>query len=152
VATASVRWQINRAALTPRALGQVEGLTSGIRRRCDRVRNQAVRNCPADTGLLRSSLTVEVTVTDAGPVGRIGTNLPYGRYVHDGTGVFGPKGRPIRPVRARFLRWPVTNNAYRETGGRRRYKGGSTARYAFAKQVRGVKGRPFLRDALSAGR
>jgi len=89
---------------------------------------------------------------DGLPAAVIGTNLEYGLFVHEGTGIYGPRRAPIRPKRARWLRWPVKNNAYRLTGGNRRYQGGATARYAFAKKVKGVPPRPFLRQALRAAR
>jgi hypothetical protein len=120
-------------------------------KRAERVRRAAVGNLTksgaVDTGRLRGSVTTEIVITSGRPMARVGTNLPYGRYVEEGTGIYGPKGRPIRPVNARLLRWPVTNNS---GSGRRRYKGGRTAEFAFARSVKGMKPRPWLRPALSA--
>lgn len=117
-----------------------------IQRRGNRVLNAARVNAPVDEGRLRGSLKMEMRVERGEPVARVGTNVEYAIYVHEGTGVYAGRG-PIKPVRAKVLRWPIKNNSGRT---RRRYRGGKTSAYAFAKQVKGVKGRPFLRNALRA--
>lgn len=117
-----------------------------IQRRTNRVLNQARRNTPVDEGRLRASLAMEMRSANGSPVGRVGTNVEYALYVHEGTGVEAGRNY-IVPVRARVLRWAAKNNS---GGGARRYKGGATQGYVYAKRVRGVKARPFLRDALSA--
>lgn len=91
---------------------------------------------------------MEMRVDGSSPVGRVGTNLPYGLYVHEGTGLYS-KRRPgyIVPVRRKALRWAATNNS---GAGRRRYKAGATAAYVYSKRSKGSPGRPFLRDALAA--
>jgi hypothetical protein len=89
---------------------------------------------------------MEMRSANGSPVGRVGTNVDYALYVHEGTGVEAGRGY-IVPVRARVLRWPAKNNS---GAGRRRYKAGATANYVYSKRSRGVKARPFLRDALSA--
>jgi hypothetical protein len=119
---------------------------SDIQRRTNRVLNQARRNAPVDEGRLRASLAMEMRSQDGSPVGRVGSNLDYALYVHEGTGIEAGRGY-IVPVRGRVLRWPAKNNS---GAGARRYKGGATAAYVYAKRSRGVKARPFLRDALSA--
>lgn len=117
-----------------------------VLRRSNRVLNSARRNCPTDEGRLKASLAMEIRTEGTAVVGRVGTNLTYALYVHEGTGIFAGKGY-IVPVRARVLAWPVKNN---QGGSPRRYRGGKTAEYAFAKRVKGVPGRPFLRNALDA--
>lgn len=117
-----------------------------IHRRGNRVLNKARVLCPVDEGRLRASLALEMRREGDEAVARVGTNLDYGLYVHEGTGVYGPKGMPITPKRAKLLRWPIKNNS---GAGRRRYKGGKTARYAYAKSVKGVKPRRFLANALT---
>lgn len=135
---------------------QVKFLMSGpggpvvqdLNRRSNRVLNAARRLCPVDEGKLKNSITREFRQEGAVVIARVGTNVSYALWVHEGTGIYAGKG-PIRPVRARALRWPVKNN----TGqGRRRYRGGATAQYAFAKSVKGSPGRPFLRNALDAAK
>lgn len=98
------------------------------------IANEAKRRAPVDNGTLRNSITWELGRKGSKLIVRVGTNLKYARYVHDGTGIYGPRGQPIRPVRASVLRWPA--------------KGGG---FVFAREVKGSPGRPFLRDALYAG-
>lgn len=118
---------------------------SDIRRRANRVTNQARRLCPADTGRLRQSISFEMGKADDQIVARVGTNVDYGLFIHEGTANNGTGY--IYPKNAKVLRFPVTNKS---GSGRRRYKAGATAQYAYAKRVRGIKATPFLRDALSA--
>lgn len=105
-----------------------------LRQKAALVEAEAKRRCPVDTGRLRSSITTEMLVMDGQPVAKVGSNLSYSRFVHEGTGIYGPRGRPIRPVNAKFLR-------FRPHGSKD---------YVYARQVRGVRPRPFLRDALRA--
>ena len=118
---------------------------SDLRRRGNRVMNQARRLCPADTGRLRQSISLEMGAVGDRVVARIGTNVQYGLFIHEGTANNGTGY--IYPKNAKVLRFPVVNKS---GAGRRRYKGGATAQYAYAKRVRGIKATPFLRDALQA--
>lgn len=54
-------------------------------RRTQRVLNRARDTVPVDTGDLKGSLASEIRQESDGLVGRVGTNLIYGRYVNDGT-------------------------------------------------------------------
>lgn len=120
-----------------------------LMRRGQRVVNRARQLAPVNTGALRASINMEQITSPGGdPAVRVGTNLRYAIYVHEGTGIYG-RGTPIVPVRATILRWPAVNNS---GSGTRRYRGGATAGYVFARQSRGTPGRPFLRDALDAAR
>lgn len=56
--------------------------------------------------------------------------LPYHVY---GTGIYGRRGRPIEPVRARMLAW--------RRGGR----------WIFAKKVRGIPKNDFIRRGMERG-
>lgn len=135
--------------------GSVQALVRGadglvwreLTRRGNNVLNAARRNAPVDQGGLRGSLHMEHATIDGQPAVRIGSNLQYALYVHEGTGIYGPKGTPIRPNGHPFLRWPFKNNS---GSGRRRYKAGATAAFVYAREVKGVRPRPFLRDALEA--
>ena len=117
-----------------------------IQRRGNRVLNASKRLVPVDEGRLKNSLTMEMGIVDGVPTARVGSNLDYAIYVHEGTGWWS-KTKPgyIRPVRAKALRWPVKNNSGQ---GRRRYKGGATAAYVYSKRSRGYPGRPYLTTAL----
>lgn len=121
--------------------GPTGGVYKDIFRRCVKVQNKAKRNLERaprriDTGRLRSDIHVQMIIVGTHPVGRVGFNVFYGLFVHEGTGIYGPKGIPITPRRAKFLRWK------NKTG-----KG-----YTYAKVVKGMKPNPFLKDALPAAK
>ena len=59
---------------------------------------------------------------------------PRVRWLNFGTGIYGPKGTPIVPTRAKFLRF-VWNG-----------------QLMFRRSVRGIKATNFMRDALEYGR
>ena|SRR5688572_18469573 len=88
-----------------------------------------------DTGLLRASIATQLRVDLEGLVMRVGTGVRYARWIHDGTGIYGPKARMIKPKQAKYMRW------YNKQG---------TA--VFARQTKGMKPNPFLRNALPAYR
>lgn len=118
--------------------------------RANRVLNQARRDIKVDTGTARASLHIEYSKGPGGePIARIGSNLKYVIFLHEGTGIYGPKGSYIYPKNGRFMVWPVLNNS---GSGNRRYSGGSTSSYAFARRTRGMPGDPFLLRALNAAR
>ena len=126
-----------RALLTDPNGGTVRDLL----RRGLKVETQAKRNLGGiggpkriDTGRLRAAIATQVVFRNGVPAVIVGTNVRYGIFVHDGTGIYGPKGRPIRPRRAKRLR-------FRPKGSRK---------YVYAKQVRGMRPNRFLANALSA--
>lgn len=55
---------------------------------------------------------------------------PYAEYVHEGTGIYGPLKRPIRPVRGKALEF--------EIGGQKLVR----------RSVKGMRPRPFLTRAV----
>lgn len=89
-----------------------------------------------DTGRLRSSIAVELRRGPRGLLVRIGTNVEYAIFVHEGTGIYGKNARPIKPKTKRYLRFKVKGSK----------------RYTYATQVKGMKGNPFLVKALPAAR
>ena len=108
------------------------------------VESQAKRNLGGvggpkrvDTGRLRASINTQLVTGPGGaPIAVVGTNVYYARFVHDGTGVFGPKHRLIRPIRAKRLRFKPTGKS----------------RYVYARFVVGMRPNHFLTNALSAAR
>ncbi len=80
---------------------------------------------PFKTGQLRKSITSQV-LSDTEAV--VGTNLYYARYVHDGTGLYGPLKRRIRPKTRKALHWRGAAHP--------------------VKSVRGMRPRPFLAQAV----
>lgn len=94
---------------------------------------EARRRAPADTGRLRASINYNLRRTAAGLKVDIGTRVAYGRWVHAGTGIYGPRRRRITPVRARAL-------VFRPKGGP----------LVFARSVAGMRPRRYLVEALKA--
>lgn len=120
------------------------GVAKDMLRRGLRVETQAKRNLGGvdgpkrvDTGRLRASVNTQLATSPNGaPMAVVGTNVWYARLVHDGTGVYGPRHRLIRPVRKKYLRF------------RPRGRG----RYVYARFVVGMKPNRFLVNALWAAR
>jgi hypothetical protein len=96
------------------------------------VQNEAKRRCPVDEGRLRASIENTVSVNGTQVIVRVGTVVSYAMDVHEGTGIYGPSGKVIRPTSAKALTW-------RPRAGPR----------VFVKWVRGQRGNPFLTDALT---
>lgn len=88
-----------------------------------------------DTGLLRTSIQVRLMSTSGNTRVRIGTNRRYARWVHDGTGIYGPQRMPIRARHAKVMKFRAKG-----AGG-----GGKTV---YARTVKGMKKNEFLKDAL----
>lgn len=87
-----------------------------------------------DTGLLRTSIQVRLVDSTGTQKVRVGTNRRYARLVHDGTGIYGPRRMPIKPTRAKVLKFRAGHGGGKKT--------------IFAKSVKGMKKNEFLKDAL----
>ncbi len=118
-------------------------------KRGKRVESRAKRNLAGvggkpkriDTGHLRASIATNLIVRPEGLAVRVGTNVLYARYVHDGTGLYGPKHTVIRPKFGKVL--VFSSKLYGAKKGK--WAGKVVVRY-----VRGMKPNPFLHDALPA--
>lgn len=88
-----------------------------------------------DTGDLRSSVGVREVTYGGEPAVRVGTSRQHGRWVHRGTGLYGPRHALIRPRHARVL-------VFRLRGGKK----------IFVRFTRGMRPNHFLTDALAAAR
>lgn len=118
-------------------------------KRGKRVESRAKRNLAGlggrpkriDTGHLRASISTNLIVRPEGLAVRVGTNVRYAIWVHDGTGLYGPKHTLIRPKFGKVLVFPsLTHGA----------KKGKFAGKVVVRFVRGMKPNPFLHDALPA--
>lgn len=93
-----------------------------------------------DSGRLRSSIGTSriIKVFNGIPRrgARVGTNVRYARWVHDGTGLYGPRHRLITPTTKQFLRFTPK---------------GST-KVIFRRSVKGMRPNQFLKKALPAAR
>lgn len=86
-----------------------------------------------DTGRLRASIATTMNLVNGKLLVIVSTNVSYARFVHDGTGIYGPRHRYITPVRRKLMRFKTK---------------GSNGRYVYAKRVAGMRPNHFLRDAL----
>ena len=77
--------EINGAALAELFESPSGEVARDLQRRALQVDRAAKRNCPVDTGRLRSSITNEVGQDGEGLVAVIGTNVEYAPYVELGT-------------------------------------------------------------------
>jgi hypothetical protein len=137
---AQVRHHIDQTTLKAILASQSGAVAKDLYRRGKKVEAAAKRNLArppqrVNTGLLRSSIRAELVSTGGALVCQIGTNVYYAWYVHEGTGIYGPKGAMIVPKTATVLSWKVK-------GGKR----------IFAMRVKGMRPNPFLKDALSAAK
>lgn len=117
-------------------------------RRGLKVESKAKRNLQSapkrvNTGRLRASISHELVVWQRAPAVRIGTNVEYARFVHDGTGLYGPRGAVIVPKTKRALKF-----ASKKYGAKK----GKNKGYVFAKSVKGMQKNEFLKNALDATR
>lgn len=130
--------ELNRGQLHTLLQSRTGPLARRMQRSGIRVANQAKKNLlgrggaprRVNTGRLLNSITVDIVMVNGLPAARVGTNVYYAKWVHSGTGIYGPRGTPIRPVRARLLRFQVDG------------------RWVYAREVRGMKPNHFLTDAL----
>lgn len=72
----------------------------------------------------------------------VNAEASYAAYVEKGTGIYGPRHKPIVPRTKKVLAWRTGSVTL---SGRSRVKGGQeTAGWAFARSVRGRRATPFL--------
>ncbi len=145
MATVRAFQRLNTAAIRALLDSPQGGVARDLLRRGLRVESRAKLNLSGvggsgpkrvDTGRLRASINTSLGTRNGHLAVIVGTNLSYARYVHDGTGIYGPRHRPIRPRRGRYLR-------FKPRGARG---------YVYVRQVRGMAPNPFLAEALSAAR
>jgi hypothetical protein len=119
----------------------VGGLARNMEKRGERVQRLARANLLRPphryaSGTLSRSIRVVKRRWLGYPSVSVGTDLGYARFVHDGTGIFGPKHHYIVPKHGKFLVFTP--------------RGELVA--VFAKRVKGMEPNPFLRDALKAAK
>lgn len=91
----TVTYRANDANLSYILHSRTGAVARDLYRRGLRVEATAKQLVPVDTGRLRSSITTEL-VTDRGELAvQIGPHVDYARFVHDGTGIYGPRHAPI---------------------------------------------------------
>lgn len=120
------------------------GVYKDLLRRGLKVESAAKRNLGQDpkridTGRLRSSIQTAVLMRNGKPVVRVGTAVQYAIYVHEGTGLYGPKHKMIVPVNKKALRWKSRGYGKPSKGG-----------YTYSMKSKGMRPNPFLKRALPA--
>lgn len=136
--------KLNIGVLDAQLRSPAGGLARDMLRRGLKVESAAKRNLAGangrpkriDTGQTRASVGTRMVTYKSFPAARIGTRLRRGRWIHDGTGIYGPRRQLIRPKQAKLLR----------------FKPKGSGRVVYAKSVKGMKANPFLKDALPAAR
>lgn len=120
------------------------GVARDMLRRGVRVQSQARRNLRGGagkprrwaTGQLAGSIYVKPVTVGGNPAVWVGTGVRHAKWVHNGTGIYGPRRRPIRPTRGKYL-------VFTPKGAKGKI---------FVREVKGMRPNPFLADALSAAR
>lgn len=72
------------------------------------------RNAPRDSGAMVNDITIDEADTDTRIVRRVRAPREYSSYQDEGTGIYGPRGQRIEPVRAKALSF-VTKDGTRVT-------------------------------------
>lgn len=96
-----------------------------------------------DTGQTRSSVQVRLVSSVGHPAVRVGSGLKRALWIHEGTGIYGPRHRKITAKSGGVLVFSV------KSGGAKR---GKFRGKVVVRSVRGMKPNHFLRDALPAAR
>jgi hypothetical protein len=126
---------ISQSSIDSLMAGPGGAVAADLLKRGRRVQNDARRRCPVDHGRLRSDIQVVLEMHGSLPSVKVGNSVDYAWFVHEGTGVYGPRRRTIRAKkRGGVLRFTVNGKVL------------------YRPRVRGVKGRPYLKDALPAFR
>lgn len=67
-------------------------LNSAMEHSLQTIENKAKQICPVDDGVLRASITHVIEGQGDEVVGKVGSNLEYAPYVHQGTGIHAVNG------------------------------------------------------------
>jgi hypothetical protein len=145
----SVHHVVNQAQLQYIIASPTGPVAKDLLKRGKRVESRAKRNLlgvggaprRVNTGHLRASINTNLLLRADGMAVRVGTGVHYALYVHDGTGLYGPKHTVIRPKHGKVL--VFRSKIY----GAKKGKYASKVVVTF---VRGMKPNPFLKNALPA--
>lgn len=128
-----MRVNLNQAAINELLRGPHGPVVREVNAVTRRVEMRAKTKVGVDSGRLRSSIQRTLSVELTRVVGRVGTAVQYGLYHHQGTGIYGPRRRPIRPKKA---------------GGVLVFTPKGSTQVVVAREVQGSRPNPFLVDAL----
>lgn len=141
--TAHLSHRIDDRAVQALLTSPQGGVIKDLLRRGLKVESKAKLNLQTEprrvnTGRLRGNIRTTLVSFSGKPAVRVGTSVYYALYVHDGTGLYGPKHALIYPKRRKVMRWKA---GYGKKGG-----------YAYARHTKGMRPNPFLRNALKAAK
>lgn len=102
------------------------GLSAGMENLLETLEAHAVEEAPVLIGNLVNTITHYIT--DGGRTGVLKATAPYAKFVHEGTGIFGPLKKKIVPTTKKALFWPGARHP--------------------VKSVKGMRPRPFFRIAI----
>lgn len=130
-----VRFDTSKLTAALMTLGQTgtQEIRKTVKAELETVANDANQNhrfIPRSGNLDRS---VQVDMSSDGMSGTVSLQTsiaPYGPYIHNGTGIYGPRKKPIVPTAKKLLHF---------------YVGGKPV---FARSVKGVRPDPFLTTAF----
>ena len=114
------------ASLEKASLQIIQEQAQRTRKACLVIEIAAKKNVPVDMGILRASISSDISVDAISITGRIFRNLDYAPYVHQGTGIYAKDGN------GRLIPWRYCVR----TG---KYKGWHI--------TQGQRPQPFLEDA-----
>ena len=103
-------------------------VTSALANSSNKIQSEARKRAPHRTGSLQRSILAYLKY----PLAIVQVNEKYGVYIEQGTGIYGPEGRPIRPVKAKVLVFKI---------------GGRTI---FTKEIKGIRAKPFFAPGIQA--
>jgi hypothetical protein len=150
MAIGNIRQELNYPEIYRQLQGPNSGIARDMLKRGIRVQARARRNAKARTGRLRGSIEVASVPRVVSGVTTfaiiVGSNLDYAKWVHDGTGIYGPRHTLIRPKSSQYLVFPARRLGVTLKGSKRK------PRMVFTPQVKGQHPNPFLKDALRAAR
>lgn len=141
-------FRVNKAVVDELLRGRSGPVVRHITDIAEAVRNEAVRNVKRDTGALAASIEPTVNVYGRLVVGRVGTPLFYARYLHEGTGIYGPKKKRIVPVTAKALRFKPGRMIGPLPAGKVGTSPEDRGGWVFARSVKGIPPHPFLVEAF----
>lgn len=143
MATISWSQRLDTGAIRQLLTSPQRGVVQDLLRRGLLVETQAKRNLGGvdgpkriDTGRLRASINTQLVTRNGEPAVVVGTNVFYARFVHDGTGLYGPRHRKITPKSRKRLRFRPKNSR----------------KFVYARSVVGMPPNRFLQNALRAAR
>lgn len=135
----SVHVDLNHAAIYQFLYSPGGPIVRGVNRWSQEVRSLAVARSPKSSGHLAGSSSVEMNTHPGFVVGVIRFSARHALWVHEGTGIYGPRGRPIRRRGGGLMKFPTG------AGGGSRARGRA---FTYTRTARGQRPQPFLVSAL----